>query len=82
MNQVIWNCNDNKQCIKIKCEPLSKIGSTIMCTVAPQENNLDFILNTSSFQSLTNVKCFKSNNFSPFLVLLNNCKIQTIFKYK
>ena len=82
VNQVIWNCNDNKQCIKIKCEPLSKIGSTIMCTVAPQENNLDFILNTSSFQSLTNVKCFKSNNFSPFLVLLNNCKIQTIFNYK
>ena len=82
VNQVIWNCNSNKQCIIIKCDPLSKSGTTIMCTVDPKQNNLDFILNTKDFQSLTNVKCFKSNNFSPFLVFLHNCKIQTIFNYK
>jgi len=82
VNQVIWNCNSIKQCIIIKCEPLSRSGTTIMCTVDPKQNNLDFILNTKDFQSLTNVKCFKSNNFSPFLVFLHNCKIQTIFNYK
>ena len=63
VNKVLWNCNNNKQCIKITTKSLFKPETTIMCIVDPKNNSLDFILDNEGFFTLTNVKCFESNYF-------------------
>ena len=81
VNSVIYNCNNIKQIIKFKCEPLSTIDTTILCTVDPHNKTMEFMIN-GQFLPLTEVECFEANYFSPFLLFLKNCKIQTIFNYK
>ena len=81
-NQIIWNCNNNNECFKLKCNSLTREGTTISLTVKPNNCHIDLILNDENFYELTNVKLFKSDFFSPFLIFLKNCKIQTIFNYK
>ena len=80
-NQMIWNCNNNKECRKINYKSLSKNNTNIICTFDPKKCLLDFVLNNEEYVQLTNVKCFISDSFSPFLIFLKNCKIQTIFNY-
>ena len=82
VNQIIWNCNNNNECFKLKCNSLTREGTTISLTVKPNNCHIDLILNDENFYELTNVKLFKSDFFSPFLIFLKNCKIQTIFNYK
>jgi hypothetical protein len=85
VNQVIYNCNAGNQFIKMKYDSsisLTSKGATISCSVNPKNYTIDFFLNNEYFHPLTNVKCFKSDFFSPFLIFLKNCRIQTIFNYK
>ena len=81
-NQMLWNSNNNKDCIKLKYnKPLSKIDTTILITFDPKNRRLEFMLNNEQFVDLKDVKCFYSKCFSPFLIFLKNGKIQTFFNY-
>jgi hypothetical protein len=80
-NQIIWNCNNMKQCIKLKYKSLNKKNSTIKCTLTPSECELEFIFNKEFFITLNDVRCFESEYFSPCLIFLKNVSIETNFHY-
>ena len=81
VNQLLWNCNNNKECMKLKYKSLSKVNTTFIITVDPAHSTVEFMINEEDFLILTNVKCFISENFSPFLTFLKDCRVQTIFNY-
>ena len=80
-NQIIWNCNNMKQCIKLKYKSLNRKNSTIKCTLIPNECELEFIFNKEFFITLNDVRCFESEYFSPCLIFLKNVSIETNFNY-
>ena len=80
-NQFLYNCNNNKEIRKFNYKSLSKNNTNIICTFDPKKSILEFVPNNEHCMPLTDVKCFKSDSFSPFLIFLKNCKIQTIFNY-
>lgn len=82
VKSVVWNCNKVNECFKLNIGPFSAIGTAIICTFDPIKGILEFIIDNSKFITLNEVKCFEANCFSPFLVILKNCKIQTLFNYK
>ena len=80
-NQCLYNCNNNKETRKFNYKSLCKNNINIICTFDPKKCHLEFVFNSEEYRELTDVKCFKSDSFSPFLIFLKNCKIQTIFNY-
>ena len=80
-NQVVWNCNNMKQCIKLNYKSLNKKGSIIECILSPNECELEFMLNNEFFFVLNDVRCFISDYFSPCLIFLKNASIETTFNY-
>ena len=81
-NHKVWNYNEIKECIKLNySKPLSKIGTTILFTVVPQEKMMEILFNNEQYYPLTKIKCIYNDCFSPFLLFLKNCKVQTIFNY-
>ena len=80
-NQVVWNCNNSSQCIKLNYKKMNKKDTFIDCTLSPCECELEFMVNNEFFFVLNNVRCFLSDYFSPCLVFLKNTSIEVHFNY-
>ena len=80
-NQVVWNSNNIKQCIRLDYKRLNKKDTNIKCTLSPSECELEFIINDELFFILNDVRCFSSDYFSPCLVFLKNTAVESHFNY-
>ena len=79
-NKMAWNCNNSKQCRKF-FQTIYKENTVIECVLTPLECELDFITHNDLIIKFNDVRCFKSDYFSPCLIFLQNCKVETTFNY-
>ena len=79
-NKMAWNCNNSKQCRKFM-QTIYKENTIIECVLSPIECELDFITHNNLIIKFNDVRCFKSDYFSPCLIFLQNCKVETTFYY-
>ena len=80
-NKMAWNCN-NKNQSKIFIQAINKKDTIIECILSPKECELEFKCNNNSIVKFNNVRCFKSDYFSPCLIFLHHSKVETLFKYE
>ena len=79
-NQIIWNCNNFRQCQKF-LNTIFKENTTIECNLVPVECELEFKYDNNLIIKFNDVRCFKSDFFSPCLIFLHNSKVETTFIY-
>ena len=79
-NQIIWNCNNYRQCQKF-LNTIFKENTTIECNLIPVECELEFRYDNNLIIKFNDVRCFKSDFFSPCLIFLHNSKVETTFIY-
>lgn len=80
-NKKAWNCN-NKNQSKVFLQTIHKKDTIIECILSPKECELEFKCNNNSIVKFNNVKCFKSDYFSPCLIFLHHSIVETLFKYE
>lgn len=81
-NKMAWNCNNSRQCKTLKFDGdsgINKKDSIFEFRVIPVECELEIYLNTKFVIKFNDVRCFKNNVFSPCLIFLKNCKVETNF---
>jgi len=84
-NKVAWNCNNTSQCKNLKINDennLGKEGNTFEFIIKPIECELEIKYNFIPIIKFNDVRCFRSSVFSPVLIFLRNCKVETTFMYK
>ncbi len=77
-----WNCNNTSQCKNLKMNDennLGKDGNIFEFIIKPDECELEIRYNLISIIKFNDVRCFKSSVFSPVLIFLRNCKVETTF---
>jgi len=79
-NQISWNCNNLKQCKKFDTM-INKANTEIELILNPIECELEFRHKNNLIIKFNDVRCFKSDCFSPCLIFLHNCKVETNFEY-
>lgn len=79
-NKTAWNCNDMTQCQKFGYS-LYKDKITIECILSPAEAEMEFKCENKLIIKFNDVKCFKSECFSPCLIFLYNNAVETNFNY-
>jgi len=80
-NKMSWNCNNKNQCKKF-LQIIHKKDTLIKCILSPKECELEFKCNNNSIVKFNNVRCFKSDYFSPCLIFLYHSIVETLFKYE
>ena len=81
-NKMAWNCNNTSQCKNLKMNDennLGKDGNIFEFIIKPDECELEIKYNLISIIKFNDVRCFKSSVFSPVLIFLRNCKVETNF---
>ena len=86
-NKMAWNCNNNRQCKSLKLDKdniMHKKYTIFEFCVTPIECELEIKINNieKPIVKFSDVRCFKSDCFSPCLIFLNNCKVETSFFYE
>ena len=84
-NKMAWNCNNMSQCKNLKINDdinIAKKENTFEFIITPIDCVLEIKLNAKTITKFSDVRCFKSTAFSPFLIFLNNSKVETSFIYK
>jgi len=79
-NKICWNCNNAIQCKAIDTV-INKANNEIELVLNPLECKLEFKFKNSLLTKFSDVRCFKSECFSPCIIFLKNCKIETNFDY-
>ena len=79
INKMTWNCNNMSQCKKLDCTFYK--GMIIECILSPAECELEFKYENNLIIKFNDVRCFKSDFFSPCLVFLYNNAVETTFIY-
>ena len=78
-SKMAWNCNNVSQCRKFSC-PI-KSESLFELILSPTNCELEFKCDNRSIVKFNDVRCFKSNFFSPCLIFLQNSMVQSYFYY-
>ena len=81
---MIWNSNNNLECKKLKnVNPkiLGKAGKEIEMQFMPSKKMIQYYYNNKLIATLTNVKLFKSDVFTPCVIFLHNCSVKVSFYY-
>lgn len=83
VNSMIWNSNNSLECKKLKVDPksLGKAGKEIELQFIPSKNIIHYYSENKLLASLTNVKLFQSEVFTPCIIFLHNCSITVTFDY-
>ena len=83
VNSMIWNSNNSSECKKLKVDPksLGKAGKEIELQFIPNKNIMHYYIENKLLASLTNVKLFQSEVFTPCIIFLHNCSINVTFDY-
>ena len=79
-NKMAWNCNNNSQCRKFGFT-ISKKDTLIELIVSPEECEVEFKSDNKTIFKFNDVRCFKADFFSPCLIFLHNCIVETTFCY-
>jgi hypothetical protein len=78
-SKMAWNCNNVSQCRKYSC--LIKNESIFELIISPTNCEVEFKCDNKLIVKFNDVRCFKSNFFSPCLIFLHNSMIQSNFYY-
>ncbi len=78
-SKMAWNCNNVKQCRKFACS--IKADSTFELIMSPSECELEFKCDDKLVFKFNDVRCFRSDCFSPCLIFLQKSIVQSIFYY-
>ena len=78
-NKMAWNCNNMSQCKKF--EYILYKDMVIECILSPAECELEFKCENNLIVKFNDVRCFKSDFFSPCLIFLHNSAVETTFNY-
>ena len=79
-NRMAWNCNNMSQCRKFDFI-IAKEKIIIECIVSPADCEIEFKYDNQLITKFNDVRCFKSDFFSPCLILLHNSAVETSFNY-
>jgi hypothetical protein len=78
-SKMAWNCNNVSQCRKCSC--LIKNESVFELIISLTNCEVEFKCDNKLIVKFNDVRCFKSNFFSPCLIFLHNSMIQSNFYY-
>ena len=84
INCKIWNTNNHSECKKLKNlenKNLGEAGKVIEFHFIPNKELLQYYTDKELLASLTNIKLFKSEVFTPCIIFLQNCSIEVSFDY-
>lgn len=79
-NKMAWNCNNVSQCKQFEYG-VFKDNTIVKCIISPTECELDFMIDNKVIVKFNDVRCFKSDCFSPCIVFLHNSIVETNFNY-
>ena len=79
-NKMAWNCNNISQCKKFVYN-IFKQDIIIECILSPLECEIEFKCEDKLIVKFNDVRCFKSEFFSPCLIFLHNSAVETTFYY-
>jgi len=79
-NKTTWNCNNLKQC-KMFDTVINRANTEVELILKPRDCELEFKYKDNIITRFTDVRCLKSDCFSPCLIILTNCKVETNFEY-
>ena len=84
VNSMVWNANNNSECRKIKLPPpiiLGKKGNEILCCFTPNLHTMEYYIDEKLIASLTDIKLFQGEVYTPCIIFLQNCSIQVFYDY-
>ena len=79
-NKMAWNCNNISQCKPFDFGPF-KDNTIIKCIITPSECEMVFTSDIKEIVKFNDVRCFKSDSFSPCIIFLHNSIVETNFIY-
>ena len=84
VNAMIWNSNNSQECKKLRNFDSQKwgcAGNEIEVRINPTKKTMEYYINNQSIVSLTNIKLFKSEVFTPCIIFMTNCSVSIYYYY-
>lgn len=78
-SKMAWNCNNVSQCRKFSCS--IKQDTIFELLFSPSDCELEFKCENKVIVKFNDVRCFKSEFFSPCLIFLHNSVVESNFYY-